>query len=256
MTLDVLKPAYGLAEAALAVTATPLRRAPRALPVDAAALMRREVVPMTEEDSTAMLTSAGPPLPGVDVRIDGGDTVGEILVRSPSNAVGYVGDPERTAEGFRDGWIHTGDVGFFWEGELHIAGRLDDVIQVAGANLNVAAIEHRVALHPALRIGGCALVDLPTRDGEVALVAELRDPEQGELGTLAGELARHVTEQAAVRPRRFVFLDRGALPKTPSGKLQRFRCRELALDSSGVPGHVGTVDLDRRGSAAGIEVAA
>ncbi|MEZ4240333.1 MAG: AMP-binding protein [Myxococcota bacterium] len=79
--------------------------------------------------------SVGAPVDGVTVRIDrpDADGVGEVLVAGPTLMRGYLDDPELTAETIRDGWLHTGDLGWVdASGHLHLVGRSKDVIVTAG----------------------------------------------------------------------------------------------------------------------------
>jgi long-chain acyl-CoA synthetase len=79
--------------------------------------------------------TVGLPVSGVEVRIDapGADGVGEVCVRGPTVMRGYLDDPEQTAEVLRDGWLHTGDLGWFdASGHLRLCGRLKDLIVTAG----------------------------------------------------------------------------------------------------------------------------
>lgn len=83
--------------------------------------------------------SAGKPLPGVEIRLyhSDSDGVGEIIVRTPSLMKEYYKNPEATSEVVRDGWLHTGDLGWVdGDGYLYITGRIKDVI-VTGAGKNV-----------------------------------------------------------------------------------------------------------------------
>jgi long-chain acyl-CoA synthetase len=80
--------------------------------------------------------SVGKPLPGVEVRIlknNDTDTEGEILVRGPGVMKGYFGSPEKTAEAIKDGWLHTGDLGYIdKDGFLYISGRKKNLIVLGG----------------------------------------------------------------------------------------------------------------------------
>jgi acyl-CoA synthetase (AMP-forming)/AMP-acid ligase II len=226
---SALIPAYGLAEAVLAVTITPLTEPPRVLDVDPRALANHEVAPTESGASPSLaLVSAGRPLPGNEVRIAGTGDIGEICVRSPSLALGYLERPDLTAEKFRSGELQTGDLGFVSDGELFVTGRLDDMLSVGGRNVFARDIEIELAKVGGIRPGSCAVVDVD-RDGErrLVLVAELADthPEPAQLARRVNRIAR---ETAGVQVRDCLFVPRGRLPKTPSGKVQRFRCRELA----------------------------
>ncbi len=89
--------------------------------------------------------AAGLPLPGLEVRIDGAgsDGVGEIVVKGPSVMLGYYEDPESTAKAIRDGWFHTGDLGYIDnDGFIHITGRKKNVIVTKnGKNIYPEEIE-------------------------------------------------------------------------------------------------------------------
>ena len=230
-----LAPAYGLAEAVLAVTLTPAGKAPRLLSVDAEALADGRVEPLDDHDGSPgaqTFVSCGPPLSGVELRTDGEGQQGEIFISTPSLASGYAGDPQTTAERFVDGELHTRDLGFIHEGELYVQGRLDDVLVVGGRNISALDVEARVAGTAPVRPGCAALVDVP-RDGKVDLVllAEAKDdaPEPERTAAAIRDAAMSV---AGVRVDECVILPKGTLPKTPSGKVQRFRCRDLLASES------------------------
>ncbi len=88
----------------------------------------------------------GRPVPGTEVRIDqpDGDGVGEVWVRGDTLMIGYLDDPEQTAEVLKDGWLHTGDLGFLDASEhLHLVGRRKDVIVTPGGkNIYPEDVEH------------------------------------------------------------------------------------------------------------------
>jgi len=103
--------------------------------------------------------SAGKPIRGVEVRIsgdDGGDLIrnetGEILVKSPAVMTGYVGDPERNLEVFRDGFFRTGDRGK-WDddGNLILLGRSGRVINIAGVKVDPVEIENVLKSMPGVQ---------------------------------------------------------------------------------------------------------
>src|SRR5689334_10676301 len=91
--------------------------------------------------------AVGFPTPVNDVRIDGGD-VGELLIRGPNVVAGYWGDPERTAETFVDGWLHTGDVARIDDGIVRIVDRAKDMINRGGENVYSVEVENALCAHP------------------------------------------------------------------------------------------------------------
>lgn len=91
--------------------------------------------------------SVGPPLTGVEVKIDQPDAigVGEILVRGPNCTPGYKDNPEQTAALLRDGWLYTGDLGRMEDGHLWITGRAKNVIvSAAGKNIYPEELEEKL----------------------------------------------------------------------------------------------------------------
>lgn len=169
-----------------------------------------------------LLSSAGRPLPEVDLEIrDGAGTalpvgsVGEVWLRSPMVMSGYCGDPPRTAEVMCGGWLRTGDLGRLdGRGYLYLVDRIQDMIIVEGYNLYSQQIEHALTAHPGVR--RAAVVGVPDPDwGEAVCAAvvcgngiktdveELRNLVRERLGTL------HV-------PRYLKFVE--AIPTTSSSK--------------------------------------
>jgi long-chain acyl-CoA synthetase len=103
------------------------------------------------------LGSVGTPVPGIEVRIDQPDRqgVGEILVRSPAVMLGYWQSPELTAEVLRDGWLHTGDLGFLdADGYLRVVDRKKDLIIRSGFNVFPRDVEEALLEHPAVAAAG------------------------------------------------------------------------------------------------------
>ncbi len=170
------------------------------------------------------------PLPGVAVRIvaDGKDAAagepGEIVVGGPTVMQGYLDDPAATALALRDGWLHTGDIGFLDEaGGLHVLDRRDDLIVSGGENVYPAEIEAVLVGHPSVAEAGVAGVpdaDLGSRVVAwiVASDAATVDPQ-----ALAEFCRAHLA--GFKRPREFRFVS--ALPRTAAGKLQRRRLPDL-----------------------------
>lgn len=229
MPASALMPAYGLAEATLAVAATPRGRGFDLATVHGPALADGKVEDADPRDPGAVtLVSAGPPCRGVSVKAAGPERLSELVVTSPSLAEGYFGDPARTAAVFTPEGLRTGDLGFVRDGELYIVGRGDDLLTVGGRNVYAREIEGGIGADEAARKDCVVLVDVPAAAGrgELVLLAELkrRDADYRAFAERAAEVAM---ARAGVAIAECLFLAKGTLPKTPSGKIQRFRCRQL-----------------------------
>jgi fatty-acyl-CoA synthase len=229
MSLSTFTPAYGLAEATLAVTLGRLDEPPAFIDVDGDALARGIVTEMDHDAPNARrLVSAGRTLPGVEVSTDPSSQ--EILVRSPSLTSGYHKQPDLTAERLQDGELRTGDLGFIRNHELYVTGRADDLLIVGGRNVFVQDLETALSAEPGVRTGNCAIVDLPgPARNRMVLVAEVgaADVDRTELASRLRRLAR---EQIGLAIDDCVFVGGGTFPKTPSGKVQRYLCRKLASE--------------------------
>lgn len=189
-----------------------------------------------EDPEEKVVGTDGTPLPGMELRVvaaDGRDvpagTEGDLLVRGPAQFVGYVKRPQFTAEGHTpDGWFKTGDRATLdRDGYLSITGRSKDVIIRGGENIPVVEVENLLYTHP--KIAGVAIVAMADpRLGERACVAVI--PREGQVVTLAEivtfleghQLARHKF------PERIEIMSE--FPMTPSGKIQKYRLRQLVAD--------------------------
>ena len=240
LTRAAMSPAYGLAEATLAVTMSEPGQEPVSLVVDGKALVAGTLreVPSDHPDARRIVAS-GTALRDTEIRIDPSDQaeisspgfgreVGEICVRAPGLASGYHARPEKTAERFVDGELRTGDLGFLDGEQLYVLGRRDDMFVVAGRNVHAGELEAVIMLQPGVRPGGVALVDMPGDRDRIACLLETDPGFENTLG-LARTISEITLARAGVRVRECIFVARGMLPKTPSGKAQRYRCRELAV---------------------------
>jgi acyl-CoA synthetase (AMP-forming)/AMP-acid ligase II len=205
-----LCPAYGMAEASLAVTMVPPCERWRAT---AGGPGEPEVV------------SCGVPLRGLEVRAPiGRDAAGPIAVRGASLLSGYLGHAASPLDG--DGWFATSDLGFLSGGALHVVGRADDVLVVAGRKLPPEPLEETAARHEAVRPGGCAAI--PDGCGGYVVVAERRrSSARADLREACRWIRRELSVRRGVAPTAVVIVSPGSLPRTPSGKLQRRRLGQL-----------------------------
>ncbi|MCC7273659.1 MAG: cyclohexanecarboxylate-CoA ligase [Alphaproteobacteria bacterium] len=173
-------------------------------------------------------------LPGMELRTVGEDGMvlpadreGRLQVRGCSNFVGYLKRPEWYATD-AEGWFDTGDLARLdGDGYVRITGRTKDVIIRGGENVPVVEVEGLIYQHPA--VAECAVVGMPdARLGERACAYVV--PRPGQTLTFAELIAFLETKKLARNylPERLEIAS--ALPRTPSGKIQKFRLREMAKE--------------------------
>ncbi|MBI2315854.1 MAG: AMP-binding protein [Betaproteobacteria bacterium] len=177
------------------------------------------------------LSATGVPLGGVQTRlIDaegrevGAGDPGVLWIRHPSLALGYH-NAQATAKAFRDEWFCTGDV-FVRDagGYYYHQGRADELLRVAGQWVKPAEVEEAVLTDLRLREAACAVV--PDRDGFERLALFVVPVSPGEGQALAQSRCDQQLPQHS-RPKWIREL--AELPRTPSGKIQRYKLRELLL---------------------------
>jgi fatty-acyl-CoA synthase len=165
------------------------------------------------------LGRAGAPALGVRVEVDAD---GEVLTASNHNLEGYWQQPEATEEAQRGGWFHTGDGGHLDEdGYLVISDRKKDVIISGGENVSSIEVEDALMSHDAVR--EVAVIGIPdAKWGELVTALVVSDGSP----VTAEELIAHCrTRLAGYKcPKRVDFVD--TLPRTATGKLQKFKLRE------------------------------
>jgi benzoate-CoA ligase family protein len=175
--------------------------------------------------------SSGVPVPGYEARVvgEGGRDVvpgdaGTLWVRGPSTAEGYHDRPERTAATFRDGWVMTGDRYRVQDGRYIHLGRDDDMLRVGAQWVSPLEVEAVLASHPDVLEG--AVVGRADRDGLLRPCAYVVP--RRESAALTGELLALCAAKLPghKRPRWIEILPE--LPKTATGKIQRYRLREAA----------------------------
>lgn len=225
-------PVYGLAEATLGVTTVHPLTDMRVVGADPEALIEGRLV---DAGATGRaLVGVGTPIPGVEIELRDGTgaaveagRIGEIHVRSAFAMDGYYGDEAATRATFADDWFRTGDLGASSDGELFVTGRLDDLIIVAGRNLYPEDAERAAHAIQGVRRGNAvAFGTLGSRREGIVVVAETRLAGD-QAGATARAVSSAVRRSMGVSVEHVLLLSPGALPKTPSGKLQRSRTREL-----------------------------
>lgn len=188
-----------------------------------------------------LLASVGQPLPAVDLKIvDPMDNEtatgepGEVIVRAPNVAKGYLRRPEATEEAFRGDWFYTGDIGRIDErGRLYLLDRKKDMVITGGENVYSLEVEAVLYQHP--KVHECAVVGVPDEKYGEALLAAIV-PAPGETLS-AEEMIAHCRGKIGGYkiPRRYVFLDE--LPKSAMNKVLKHELRRRYVGAA--EQHVG-----------------
>ncbi|WP_224245112.1 AMP-binding protein [Hyalangium gracile] len=234
-------PVYGMAESVLAATFPDPDAEPYLDVISRERLYEDgEAVPVAPEDPNAMvLVGVGRPFPGHELRIVDADGAplperrqGQVLLKGPSLAAGYVNQPKLTAESFRDGWLWTGDLGYVADGELFISGRMKELIIKGGRNYHPFAFETAAAQVKGCRAGSVVAFGAPDPTAgteHVVIVFETNVEDAAEVSALCKQVEKAVYDATGLRPDRVLPAPPRTLPKTSSGKLQRGRVRDMVL---------------------------
>lgn len=243
---NAFKPAYGLAESILMVTyasngMTINKYDRQKLRSGVAELCLSTAL----EDESVELVSCGAPLENIEIVIvdhfDGKPRssfhIGEIWIHSPTNAVSYYGNAEMTENTFNQthqnqkGLMRTGDSGFLDDqGNLYITGRLKDSIKHRGEHVFAEEIEDTILkslqnlnINPSFR---CAAICVHQEGQEHLVILQESHPSH-EKHALSKRISHTLRQSFGIDPEKIVFLKRGKIPRTTSGKIKRHASRIL-----------------------------
>lgn len=230
---------YGMAEATLAITLGMPGDGMKTVALDAARLAADNLaLPAQSGQAVLELAGCGYPDEQQEVAVfaiedeasqkplaDG--QVGEVRVRGPTVTAGYWEDEAQTQKTFGAGWLRTGDMGFFRDGQLFVCGRHKEVIILSARNYYPQDIEHVASSVPGVRKGNVIAFGtggvFAGGDHEMVVVAtEVSDPKVFDATAVIRAIQTALGIAAEV-----VALNPGQLPKTSSGKLQRTKARAL-----------------------------
>jgi len=232
---NALMPAYGMAEATLAISLKPVEDDMITRPVHANTFQEEGVVAEpVEGEPLEEHVSCGVPFPGHQVAVldEEGNPVadgvqGELCVRGPSVTPGYWQNPEATARAFRGGWLHTGDLGYLMDGQIYVTGRVKDLIILNGRNVHPQAVEWAAANVEGVRKGNVVAFARPGAHSEELVIA--LETRTNEHGPLQKQVRQAVQRELSLSVADVLCLEPGTLPKTSSGKLQRAKTRAQYL---------------------------
>jgi acyl-CoA synthetase (AMP-forming)/AMP-acid ligase II len=226
-------PAYGMAEATLAVTFGPLGSGAHAVPFQREALLGANLaIPAgPSEPHPVWLVDLGQPLSLNEIRVVDErqhpveeNHVGHIQVKGRNVTGGYFNNPGETALALSGGWLRTGDMGFIHKGNLFVTGRMKDIIFVNGINLYAHDLEQMAlqieGLSPGkIVISGCFSEQEGKDQVIVFLVTAGNDPGMD----LCRKIRRHFQTTLGLFIDTFVLIRSTDIPRTSSGKIQRHK---------------------------------
>jgi fatty-acyl-CoA synthase len=182
----------------------------------------RQGVRYTAQEGMAVLD----PMTMLPVPMDG-ETVGEIMFRGNMTMKGYLKNPEATKEAFEGGWFHSGDLAVVCsDGYVQIRDRSKDVIISGGENINSLELEEALYTHPGVRLAAVVAQPDPRWGESPCAFVELVDG----VSASEAELIEHCRAKLArfKVPKKVVI---GQLPKTSTGKIQKFQLRQQLISS-------------------------
>jgi len=238
--------AFGLAENTLAVSLggrNIVSVNKRALALGKA----RMTTEVSEIDGATQIVSCGTPLAGIDVKIVDPEQhvalksghIGEIWVAGSGKCLGYWNNPELTLKQFRarlvddspydDGYLRTGDMGFFHDGELFVCGRIKDMIILRGQNYYPQDIENVVERASGMIRNNCVAAFQIHEDSEpaLAIVAEVKNAKAlPDARKIAAAVRSYLNVEVAL----ISFIAPRAIPRTSSGKIMRHKTKQMWLE--------------------------
>ncbi|MGY4929167.1 fatty acyl-AMP ligase [Streptomyces sp. 900105755] len=242
---EAISPGYGLAEATAFVSVNPRHEPPVIRTVDPARLAAGDEAVLVPAAGGRDIIGVGR-LGDIEARIvdpasarplpEG--AVGEIWLRGRSVGNGYWNKPDLTEQIFharfaddQRGWLRTGDLGAFLDGELFITGRIKEMLVIAGRNIFPQDVEHEArAAHRALAGFAGAVFGVPAPDERVVLVHEVSPAvPRTELPEVATAVARRLATSLGIPVRNMMLVRRGTVRRTTSGKIRRAAMRERFL---------------------------
>lgn len=233
---------YGMAECSLAISFAPLSQGLDVDRVDGDWLSNeKEALPIiatlqSDDDSTrcSSFVNCGVPLPGYEVEIRdshgsplGARKSGTIFVRGASIMSGYFNDPVTTHEVLSsDGWLNTGDIGYWVKDSLVIIGRSKDMIIINGRNIWPQDLEFLAEQQPEVRPGDSSAFSVSGPDGEemAVMVIQCRESDPQKREELVKRLRALVYQELSI-PCFIELIPPRSLPRTSSGKLSRSRAK-------------------------------
>ncbi len=211
---------YGLAEATLLISGTEVGEL-----VDCADALSHVSVGKSSSTDVLKIVDSDK---GIEV---GQGVEGEIWYSGPSAAQGYWNNAEKTADTFRASlagdermYLRTGDTGYVRDGNLHVSGRLSDMIVIKGKNYHAEDIEWSINDLPGVR-NSAAIAMSHGETESVVIIAAIMKVKNGKMATVADTIGATIFEDHQIQPSRVILIRLSQLPMTTSGKVRRKTCQ-------------------------------
>ncbi len=243
-------PCYGMAENTLLISGTSREEETGVVAVDLEHYKKGKIVLAKEKEvAQKILPSSGSPSDNTQVlivdpqtnEICGAKEIGEIWVSGKSVTQGYWNNKTATKatyakqiEGEERAYLKTGDLGFFYQGELFVTGRIKELLIIRGSNFYPQDIEKVVQDTDAALVSnaGAAFIVKKEEQQDLIMVQEVnRQVEEDHLPLLLRKIKANVFDHFGLKMKKVVFVRPFSVPKTSSGKIQRLKCRERFLSN-------------------------
>lgn len=230
---ESMMPAYGMAEATLAITFFELLEVPVTTAFNRTLLQKegKAVVEKNNVPDLIELVSLGKPLKDIELRIVNAhghpleeNLEGHIQIRGKCITSGYFNNTVETRNSFVNNWLKTGDKGFIFKGNLYITGRIKDIIFVRGQNLYAHDLENLAGKYAEISYGKVIIGGLfdPRKGQDQIILFLVGSPNQATCDTFRG-LQKFFREKYGLTISVFVPIRSNQVPKTSSGKIQRHK---------------------------------
>lgn len=245
--LEAFAPVYGLAEATLLVSAKSIREIPKIISLDPEQLEQGKVNLCENFDNSKKIVCLGKKITDIEIIIVNPKTlaivkeneIGEIWLQGASVTLGYWQKEKETQEVFHaylsngEGpYLRTGDLGFFYQNELYMTGRIKDLIIINGKNYYPYDIEKTIEqCSDLIKTGGSAVFSVERNDSEFAIaIAELHQniPKEEAL-SLSQHIRKEVLKKQGVELYDILLTPEKSILKTTSGKKKRPSMKDLYL---------------------------
>ena len=241
---------YGLAEATLMVSGGPKEKIPKSQRLSKKELANQRAIISSEIEDSISIVSCGQISELSSLKIVNPETlmpcsqneIGEVWISGPSVALGYWNNPLETASTFNahlfDGsnvsFLRSGDLGFIHEEELYVTGRLKNMIIIDGKNYYPHDIERTIEdFHPDINPGGCAVFSFEDSGKEfLVVIVEIRRHLVTNENDLVNGIRKVVSENYELPIFDIKLTLPGSIPRTTSGKIKHFLCRNNYLAGS------------------------